>query len=101
MRNSPAGFSAACSCEYPRWCQLVSNREWISDDLFEITQEEEGCCGRRKRVVEGGTRESVMDRENHTERVVTVQKPVEETDLQYLTIGIVVNAPYGGCEVKQ
>ncbi|KAK8823672.1 hypothetical protein WA577_002591, partial [Blastocystis sp. JDR] len=82
----PAGFSAACSCEYPRWCQLVSNREWISDDLFEITQEEEGCCGRRKRVVE----------ENHTERVVTVQKPVEETDLQYLTIGIVVNAPYDG-----
>ena len=47
------------------------------------------------------TREGVMGGENHTERVVTVQKPVEETDLQYLTIGIVVNAPYGGCEVKQ
>ena len=51
MIISPAGFSAACSCEYPRWCQLVSNREWISDDLFEITQEEEGCCGHKKHNV--------------------------------------------------
>ena len=42
-----------------------------------------------------------MGRESHTERVVTVQKPVEETDLQYLTIGIVVNAPYGGCVLKR
>lgn len=70
----------------------MSNREWISDDLFEITQEE-GAAGVGSVWWSDERRESVMGRENHTERVVTVQKPVEETDLQYLTIGIVVNAP--------
>ena len=34
--------------------------------------------------------------EDYSERVVTVEKPVKETDLQYLTIGVVVNAPYNG-----
>ena len=76
---------------------MVSTREWISDDLFEITQEEEGCCGRRaKHAVEWEVGSVVKCSEDHTERVSVVKKPVEETDLQYLTIGIVVNAPYGG-----
>lgn len=33
--------------------------------------------------------------EEFPEKVATVQEPVTERDLQYLTIGIVVNAPYG------
>lgn len=42
--NSLTGFSATCSCEYPRWCTLVSNRDYINDDIFEITSEEPSCC---------------------------------------------------------
>lgn len=49
VTHRPTGFSAACSCEYPRWCHLVSNREWVSDDLFEITQEEDACCCKPKK----------------------------------------------------
>ena len=33
--------------------------------------------------------------EEFPEKVATVQEPVTERDLQYLTIGIVVNATYG------
>ena len=33
--------------------------------------------------------------EEFPERVATTREPVTERDLQYLTIGIVVNAPYG------
>ena len=56
VRASVAGFSAACACEYPRWCRLVSNREFVDDDVFEITAEEPMrccgcCCGATKRVV--------------------------------------------------
>ena len=37
----------------------------------------------------------VQRSEEFPEKVATVQEPVTERDLQYLTIGIVVNAPYG------
>ena len=96
VTHRPTGFSAACSCEYPRWCHLVSNREWVSDDLFEITQEEDSCCCKPKQpAVEWAWRAVVTCSEEHPERVSIKQKPVEEHDMQYLTIGIVVNAPYG------
>ena len=56
MRRSVSGFSAACSCEYPRWCRLVSNRDYIDDDVFEITSEDPShcCCRPKKRVVRWG-----------------------------------------------
>ena len=90
MRASVAGFSAACACEYPRWCRLVSNRAFVDDDVFEITAEEPvrccGCCGASWLCERS---------EEFPERVATTREPVTERDLQYLTIGIVVNAPYG------
>ncbi len=48
---SPVGFSMACSCEYPRWCTLVSNRDYINDDVFEITSEEPSCCCKPKKMI--------------------------------------------------
>ena len=39
----------------------------------------------------GGVRRS----DEFPERVLKEEREVEEKDLQYLTIGIVVNAPYG------
>lgn len=42
--DRPDTFTALCGCEYPRWCRLVSSREWIDDDLFEITSPERSCC---------------------------------------------------------
>jgi len=33
--------------------------------------------------------------------VATTREPVTERDLQYLTIGIVVNAPYGRRELEE
>ena len=38
-------YSNTCSCEYPRWCKLVGNREWIDDDVFAITDNKpKSCC---------------------------------------------------------
>lgn len=44
LNDRPIGFSSVCNCDYPRWCKLISNRNWVEDDYFEITAEEESCC---------------------------------------------------------
>ena len=44
VSHRPIGFSSVCNCDYPRWCKLISNRDWVEDDYFEITAEEEACC---------------------------------------------------------
>lgn len=85
---------------------MVSNRDWVEDDYFEITAEEEACCAcckcccccgtKAKQVpVRYGVEGSINRSDEFPERVLKEEREVEEKDMSYLTIGIVVNAPYG------
>ena len=46
-------------------------------------------------------REEVINREEFPEKVATHQEDVHIQDMQYLTIGVVVNAPYGRKNYKE
>ena len=85
-----------CCCEYPRWCTLISNRDYINDDIFEITSEEPSCCCKPKnRIIRYDYSLFIMSSEEFPEKVNASYEEVCEHDMNYLTIGIVVNAPYG------